>query len=565
MRHFLYIKTISHKKSLISPDILQNIAKTTENDIFYVSQKFVGTGFSEFFSSEDIDAVNALKGKLAQLKIESYILDDSNAEKIRANLIDADIITETNNEFIFTSKGKNITVSKSQPILIVIGCDEQKLENSNVQSVFMCRKYSIFAFFGNDGLMFRIDSDSANVSGVRNAYLYSKTENMKILISHLKEGSSFFAMDKDYSHNYIPSLGAEMRDYAITAAVLFNNGFYGHSYDEEFYNMNILEQENEFDYDYNYKIYKPGTKILTRAIYSVFDMNLYVFAPLAVMFGLYILLFGIGPQYYSYALMAAFLYYIAVFIKYFRFKSYIEDIPTSSVKSISVGLREITGSVLETNSIPSLISGTKCVFFRYYKYKRMNTDNGKKWKLDEIGEYLPERFYVQDNGFIMEVDTKNAIMDLNNTQKYVTPYYLMKSAIRNPDIYYIEQSIPVFSDVYIMGSVVSKDSREAFSRYLKNRKSDKDFMKQFDEDNNNEIDINEWENAKAVIASEFEAIQDNKLQNELLRITKTDDDKIMFISDRSEKSIVKNMNIYLICSGLFALASIFVAVKLLWS
>lgn len=566
MSNYLFIKPIAEKKSLIGKGKLKELSEISGKDIIWTGQKFIGRGFAEFLYSDENDAVEKVYNSLISAKTGVYWVSGKEINALADNTIVADSIEETADKLSVRYGNDSISLKKKQHINIVIGADNKKIDSDNLQAIMLDQRYSILLYFKHDNIIVRIDSDRTNLSGIEDADKYSKSENMKKLIKHIEHGAAACNRDMFYSLNFIPNSSPDIGHYAAISSILYNKGFYDFQYNENFYSENAGSQESKFDYDYKYRIYKPHEEVLERAIFSGFKLAGLVFGPLVV---LGVLLFMAGPHtgvhIFRYALIGAFIYYTVVFANYFRFKSYIEDIPTSSIKSLSIGLREIKGSVLDMNAIPSLISGMKCVFFRYYKYVKVKTDKGEQWKLNEIGEYLPERFYIQQDGYVLEIETKGATMDLNNIQKYTTPFYLMKSSIRNNKVYYMEESIPVFSDVYVLGSVINKDNREAFSRFLKSRKSDRDYMKQFDSDNNNEIDMNEWEEAKKAIEAEFNSIQDDKLQNELLRVCRTKDDRMLFISDRSEKSIIKGINVYLTIAAVLGIISVIWAAYLIWS
>lgn len=564
MRNYLYIKTIAEKRSLISKDKLNALSDITGKDIISTAQCFIGHGFAELAMSDDKDYIEKVHSGLQSAGAGVFKISRDEMEQLFSRTLRADAVAETENSFIVQYGNNEIKLNKKQPINIIIGSDCEKVDSDKLQAIMLNSKYSVLIYFRNDNVIIRIDSDRTNLSGIMNADRFSKSENMKTLLKHAEAKAAQSNRDMFYSLNYIPGR-PDIAHYAVISSILFNRGFYEFSYDEGYYNEQAGREDMHFDYDYKYRIYKPHEQVLERAIFSRFKLGGFIGAPLIV---LGILLFMAGPHtglhVFRYALIGAFVYYTVIFANYFRFKSFIEDIPSSSIKSLSIGLREIKGSVLEMNAIPSLISGMKCVFFRYYKYAKVKTDKGEQWKIKEIGEYLPERFYIQQDGYVLEIETKGAIMDLNNMQKYTIPFYLLKSGIRDSRVYYVEESIPVFSDIYVMGSVIDKDNRAAYTRFLKNKKSDSEYMRQFDRDRNNEIDMNEWEEAKKAIDTEFRRIEDEKLQNELLRVCRTKDDNMLFISDRSEKSIIKSMNIYLSLAAFLGIVSIVWAAFLIW-
>ncbi len=565
MKQYIFIKTISEKKSYIKKDFLRKISQSIDRDIIWTSQKFVGKGFSELLNTENEDKIKKMRNGLNTLGIDFFEMNEDDMNKRTSRMIEVSDMKETDNHYILEYSGEKLELSKNDDILIIVGINQMRIERPSLQAIQIEGNYSIFIYFKNAQVIAEIDSRTTNLSGLKNASKFSRTENIKILLNELKKKANKYFEDMEYSANYMSGLSIDIKSYVSRSSLLFDLKYYEYNYSNEIMEQDTNKYENQFDYDYNYKIYAPNERILQSTLYSRFNLKLLLNLPLIVVFIFYFIgKTQPGLYFFNFFNILFFIYYVFLFVKYFKFKALIEDIPTSTIESLSIGLREIKGTILDRNAIPSLISGIKCVFFRYFKYSKVKTDKGEQWSLVEIGEYLPERFFIQNNGYVMEVETKKSMLDIHNKAKYMTPFYLMKSLIRDKNTYYIEESLPIYNDIYVMGSVINKDSKKSFNTFLKSRKNDTQYMKQFDKNNDNQIDMNEWEEAKKQIEIEFNENQTEKRQNEILKICHTKDDGLFFISDKSEKELIKGLNIYLILTLLYGALSFILTLNLIW-
>ena len=79
-------------------------------------------------------------------------------------------------------------------------------------------------------------------------------------------------------------------------------------------------------------------------------------------------------------------------LKWFGYKRLIENIPTSKIRSIAMGLVEIFGKVvaLENNLLHSPFSNTDCVYYNY-KIERWVKRKAKKGRVDLIRQISIEK------------------------------------------------------------------------------------------------------------------------------------------------------------------------------
>ncbi|MFO8062796.1 MAG: hypothetical protein R6U31_07720 [bacterium] len=566
MNYNLYVKTIAPRKSHVNPKTLDSISSKTGLGSMHVVQRFIGEGFASLVHSSDKERVEDMKNGLEAIDIKSFIIDEDEKKRMHSIIAEAVSLKEYEDGISFKTNRGSIKLQKQDNVLVIAGINEKKARNNTFKSLFLDRNVLIYLYFSNQSTIVKLPVKKMDLSSVRGADRFSKTVNVKKLLDNIRESAVSYNEDFNYSLNYIPGISNSIDDYAATASMLFSDGFYSYQYPSGIFTEETEDESEAFSYDYHYDVYPPHKRFFKKKLVSVNSMRLIVLTPLIVNIAVLFLIDDIlTPRIAGIAGIVITLYYLFFFFKYLKFRMFIEEIPTSSIESVSIGLRELKGSIMDRNAIPAFVSGMKCVYFRFYKYKyEKHYEKGREktgWRLQRIGEYIPDRFYIEDNGFAMEVETRKAVLDIRNRTKYSSPHFLVNAAVRNKDVYYIEESLPVYSNVYIMGTVTDRDSRKAFADFLKKRKYDREYMKQFDANNDGEIDMSEWEHAKSQIESEYSEIRLNKKQNELLKIGYHEDDGLLFISDRSEKGIIRNINIYLILIILSLCVSVFTIIR----
>jgi len=117
----------------------------------------------------------------------------------------------------------------------------------------------------------------------------------------------------------------------------------------------------------------------------------------------------------------------------------VEDIPTSKIRSIAMGMVEITGKVHKPlhDFVMSPLMKQKCVWYRLEKYRRQGKSG--YWAL--VKEFA-EPFYVKDNTGMVLVHPRGAVVDVsavttvfNEREKVILPQqgvYVLGTAGDNP-------------------------------------------------------------------------------------------------------------------------------------
>lgn len=551
MEFKLFIKCIFDRSEAVDIKFFEKISKSIGIDIYTLKQKFIGKGWAVLKRSEDKNDLIGIKQKLNELNIKNVILSDD--EIYSQKIFEVSMVQEYNDNFKFISGKEEIVISKKETIFFVGGIDKKKLENVNLKKLLLEKNFVYYLYSSQQDILLKFEHEKVNYTNIKNFSKYSKSENFLKFYDTLKNFSNGFTEDINYSENYVEEIFFDLKTYSVISSLLFKKGLYSF-----FYNQNLIDKSktkvtDNLVYDFKYNIYRPKEIIFKKNRINTNRLNLMeiFFIPFGVILFGFLILFRVGKiNIFPYILLVSIIYYSYNFIKIFKLKVFLQSIPFSKIESISVGVHEIKGFIVDDYAIPSPISGTKCVYFQYKKYRKVKDSEGKtKWQLDHIGEYLPSKFIIQDEqGNRITVKTEKITFNLKNKTVYTKTFFKFFSLEDSTEVKYEEEILPVMSEVFVVGSVVSKDYEKEKNDYIKNKKQDKNYMNNFDLNGDNIIDGDEWENAKANIESEFNRDLNKRKENENLEVVYSKDDKILFVSDVSERTFLKYSNIFLLSS-----------------
>jgi len=117
---------------------------------------------------------------------------------------------------------------------------------------------------------------------------------------------------------------------------------------------------------------------------------------------------------------------IALFINglmSFKRKRLMENIPTSKIRSVAMGLAEIYGEIVAVRKkvISSPFSGTKCVYCDYKVEKLVSSGKSSHWSTIKKGG-MGEHFFLKDDTGSILVSTEGANFDITKDNQYDTHY-----------------------------------------------------------------------------------------------------------------------------------------------
>jgi hypothetical protein len=176
----------------------------------------------------------------------------------------------------------------------------------------------------------------------------------------------------------------------------------------------------------------------------------------------------------------------------------IADVPTSRIASAAQGYVELFGraSVGHGNLIASPLSGTSCIWFRYWVYTR---DNEKSWRETSSG-ISTTTFEISDGTGKCYVDPDNAeVIAPERRVSYEGDYKHVEDLLYGGAVYVLGE----FSTVGGANSTLNlKEDVNALLAEWK--RAPVTLHERFDLDKNGQIDLREWELARRVAVREVQ-------------------------------------------------------------
>lgn len=235
-----------------------------------------------------------------------------------------------------------------------------------------------------------------------------------------------------------------------------------------------------------------------------------------------------------------------------REKRTIENIPTSKVRSLAMGLVEVSGRAQPKALLKSPITATDCVYYKFLVERRERRGKSDQWVTVSQGAST-NYFYVDDGTGRILVDPVEADIHLSQDYRYSdavsagnTLGLLFNVGTFSQRMRYTEWYIIPGDLVYVMGTVTRwrNDQQErqfALAERLKELKADRERMKEFDRDGDGVIDADEWEAARQRAEQDIlrQELDNPRDETDDLVVARDPMNHLMIISDQSEKQLVR--------------------------
>ena len=176
----------------------------------------------------------------------------------------------------------------------------------------------------------------------------------------------------------------------------------------------------------------------------------------------------------------------------------IHDVPTSHIASAAQGYVELFGHIDPQLNVSLLaeLSQTPCVWYRYQVEEK---DTDEDWRIVDTG-CSDQSFVLRDASGSCDIDPQGA--EITTAHKDVWTEY---------DRRYTEYLLLADDELYALGNFTTrmpdtstKTFRREVSELLANWKNQRaDLHRRFDQNQDGEIDLQEWENARLAAAAEI--------------------------------------------------------------
>ena len=227
-----------------------------------------------------------------------------------------------------------------------------------------------------------------------------------------------------------------------------------------------------------------------------------------------------------------------------RKKNLIENIPSSPIRSVAMGLAEIKGHSPATATLTAPHSGTPCHYFRYLVEEERNRGKNREWvTVDKGTSNAP--FSVEDPTARILVNPEGADILLQRDYERIDRGEGWFGKRRR----YREWRIDPSDFVYVIGTVSKLRDRLAERRLrlqeeLHQLKKNPVALKRFDRDGSGQLDEAEWAGAVSAVKADLlrqEMAEPPEGSADGLMVGAGELEPIFVISDRDEKSVAASM------------------------
>ena len=249
--------------------------------------------------------------------------------------------------------------------------------------------------------------------------------------------------------------------------------------------------------------------------------------PVDLLLDLVVALAGGGLVYYGFATL--------------REKRMLENIPSSKVRSVAMGLAEIKGAAKQKAPLVSPLTGAACTYYRFLiEEERSGSKGQKSWVTIDQGQST-QPFYVEDETGRILVDPVGAETILRQAYREIKRDGGWTSSRRR----YTEWRIIPEERIFVLGTVskthdIAFEKKARLTERLQQLKKDKDKMREIDTNQDGDVSPEEWDAA-------VQKAQDDLLREEVSAGSKEAEDDVVIgkgaleetflIADRSEKSV----------------------------
>ncbi len=227
-----------------------------------------------------------------------------------------------------------------------------------------------------------------------------------------------------------------------------------------------------------------------------------------------------------------------------REKRVIENLPPSRVRSVAMGLAELSGAARQKLPLVSPLAALSCVYFRYLIEEERSSSRSREWVTIDKGE-SSQPFYLEDETGKILVDPAGAETILRQDYREIR----RDGGWTSRRTRYTEWVIAPGEPITVVGTAgptrdIVWQQKAALVDRLQQLKKHPEQMKQFDTDGDGQISPEEWEKA-------VQKAKDDVLQDEVRReaaqpeddvvVGKGTEEKTFVISDRGERSLVQGL------------------------
>lgn len=248
-----------------------------------------------------------------------------------------------------------------------------------------------------------------------------------------------------------------------------------------------------------------------------------------------------------------------------RYKRIIENTPTSKMRSLAMGLVEVSGRARRYYDVRAPYSGTACVYYRCRVYHEGG--HGRAWTLvqDIASGQLP--FYVEDHTGTVRIEPRRAVFNISKPRQDFGsgrhPFHPGgQEGFSGRKV--VEELIPEGATVYVLGAARTvkrgKTTREGMMERLRWLKRDPEQLSRYDRNHDGHIDTGEWDMAVADVEQQvlIESLHTSHTLTEEVVLSKPSYGRMPFLIADAEEGLTKSLDLRVkmfLAAGLAALGT----------
>ncbi|MBC2716890.1 MAG: hypothetical protein HF978_16420 [Desulfobacteraceae bacterium] len=231
------------------------------------------------------------------------------------------------------------------------------------------------------------------------------------------------------------------------------------------------------------------------------------------------------------------------------YRRMVENTPTSKIRSLSMGMVELSGKSRLYYDLRTSATKTQCVYYRCRYYKYQQTNDGSRWALTRSVSSGKIPFYIEDDTGRVLIKPKGAIFNIPMaTQSFQGSYIpTLSIQLHDPNTKVVEELIPERARLYVLGSAQvekhGKKTREIIIDKLRMLKQSPKIMSEYDINSDGQIDVEEWEAARSDVERMVyaESLANGPGDSESVVIEKPRFGLLPFIIADSEKNLIRKL------------------------
>jgi len=226
-----------------------------------------------------------------------------------------------------------------------------------------------------------------------------------------------------------------------------------------------------------------------------------------------------------------------------------ENTPTSKIRSLSMGMVELSGKAKLYYDLRASGTKTHCVYYRCRYYKYQKTSDSSYWKLTRSVSSGKIPFYIEDETGHVLIKPQGAVFNIPMvTQSFQGSYIpTLSLQLHDPNTKVVEELVPERARLYVLGSAHiekhGKKTKELIIDKLRILKHSPETMAEYDINGDGNIDGNEWEAARDDVERMVyaESLANGPGESEKVVIEKPRFGLLPFIIADTEKNLIRKL------------------------